>query len=74
MLLVPGAGGDPTRAFSAGLEPLLRAHRYPVCGVTLPDGAFGDIQVEAEYVVASIRKIDNDIDYLIPASNISKQS
>jgi hypothetical protein len=57
VLLVPGSGGNPTTAFAAGLEPLLRAHHYPTCGVTLPDAAFGDIQVEAEYVVASIRKM-----------------
>ena len=56
VLLVPGASGDPTSAF-AGLEPVLRAKDYPVCGVTLPDAGFGDIQIEAEYVVASIRQI-----------------
>jgi hypothetical protein len=56
VLLVPGASGDPTSAF-AGLEPVLRAKDYPVCGVTLPEAGYGDIQVQAEYVVASIRKL-----------------
>jgi hypothetical protein len=56
VLLVPGASGDPTTAF-AGLEPVLRAKDYPSCGVTLPDAGFGDIQIQAEYVVASIRKL-----------------
>ena len=56
VVLVPGAGGDPTSAF-AGLEPVLRDKGFPICGVTLPDAANGDIQIEAEYVVASIRKI-----------------
>ena len=54
-LLIPGAGGDPVTIFSAGLGPVLRANRYPVCTLTLPDAAFGDIQIEAEYVVSSIR-------------------
>jgi hypothetical protein len=53
VLLVPR--GDPDFIFSAGLEPVLRANRYPVCTVTLPEAGFGDIQIEAEYIVASIR-------------------
>jgi pimeloyl-ACP methyl ester carboxylesterase len=57
VLLVPGAGGNPDLVFSAGLEPVLRANRYPVCSVWLPDAAFGDIQIEAEYVVASMRRM-----------------
>jgi hypothetical protein len=57
VLLVPGGGGEPKFAFSAGFEGLLRANHYPVCGVSLPDAAFGDIQIQAEYVVASIRKM-----------------
>jgi hypothetical protein len=57
VLLVPGAGGEPRFAFSAGLEPLLRANHYPVCGVSLPDAAFADNQILAEYVVASIRRM-----------------
>jgi hypothetical protein len=56
VLLVPGAGGDPTSAL-AGLEPVLRAKDYPICSVTLPDAAFGDVQIQAEYVVAAIRKV-----------------
>ena len=56
VLLVPGAGGDPISAF-AGLAPMFRAKGYPVCGVSLPDAGFGDAQVQAEYVVASIRKV-----------------
>jgi lysophospholipase L1-like esterase len=57
VLLVPGGTGDPITTFSAGLEPVLRAHDYPVCAVTLPEAAFGDVQIQAEYVVASIRRI-----------------
>jgi hypothetical protein len=34
---------------------VLRANRYPVCTVTLPDAGMGDIQIQAEYVVSSIR-------------------
>ena len=56
VLLVPGAGGDPISAF-AGLAPVLRAKGYPVCRVSLPDAGFGDAQVQAEYVVASIRRV-----------------
>jgi triacylglycerol esterase/lipase EstA (alpha/beta hydrolase family) len=55
VLLVPGATGDPAVFF--GLEPVLRARGYPVCAVTLPKAAFGDLQIQAEYVVASIRSI-----------------
>jgi hypothetical protein len=56
LLLVPGASGDPTTAY-AGLTPVLRAKGYPVCAVTLPEAGYADIQVQAEYVVESIRKI-----------------
>lgn len=57
VLLVPGPTGDPTFTYSAGLEPVLRAHGYPVCAVYLPDAGFGDLQIQAEYVVASIRTL-----------------
>src|SRR5262245_42662322 len=57
VLLVPGPGGDPTFIYAAGLEPVLRAHGYPVCGLYLPQAGFGDLQIQAEYVVASIREI-----------------
>jgi hypothetical protein len=57
VLLVPGPGGDPTFIYAAGLEPVLRAHGYPVCTVSLPDAGFGDLQIQAEYLVASIREI-----------------
>jgi triacylglycerol lipase len=57
VLLVPGSLGNPAFVFSAGFERLLRANRFAVCAVSLPDAAFGDIQIEAEYVVASIRKM-----------------
>jgi hypothetical protein len=49
--------GDPVSIFSAGLEPVLRAYRYPVCTITPPEAGFGDIQIVAEYVVASIRSM-----------------
>jgi hypothetical protein len=54
VLLVPGGGGDPGFAFSP-LEPVLRANRYPVCAVTMPQANFGDNQIAAEYIVSSIR-------------------
>jgi hypothetical protein len=57
VLLVPGPGGDPTFIYAAGLEPVLRARGYPVCGLYLPEAGFGDLQVQAEYVVASIREM-----------------
>jgi hypothetical protein len=57
VLLVPGPGGDPTFIYAAGLEPVLRAHGYPVCGLYLPQAGFGDLQIQAEYVVASIREL-----------------
>jgi hypothetical protein len=57
VLLVPGAGGNPGFAFSAGLEPVLRANHYQVCTVMLPAAATGDIQVQAEYLVSSIRSM-----------------
>lgn len=57
VLLVPGATGSPALAFASGFERLLRARHFAVCSVTLPDAGFGDIQIEAEYVVAAIRKM-----------------
>ena len=57
VLLVPGPGGDPTFIYAAGLEPVLRARGYPVCGLYLPEAGFGDLQIQAEYVVASIREM-----------------
>jgi hypothetical protein len=57
VLLVPGPGGNPTHIYAAGLEPVLRAHGYPVCGVTLPEAGFADLQIQSEYVVASIREV-----------------
>jgi hypothetical protein len=57
VLLVPGPGGEPTFIYAAGLEPVLRAQGYPVCTVRLPLAGFGDLQMQAEYVVASIREI-----------------
>jgi triacylglycerol lipase len=57
VLLVPGAGGDPGLAFSAGLEPVLRANRFAVCTVALPDAAMSDNQRIAEYLVSSIRRV-----------------
>ena len=57
VLLVPGAGGDPGFAFSAGLEPILRDRGYPVCMVTLPEAGMGDIQIQAEHLVSSIRSM-----------------
>ena len=55
VLLVPR--DDPTFIFSAGLEPVLRARGYPVCTVTMPLAGFADLQLQAEYLVASIRTI-----------------
>ncbi len=57
VLLAPGGGGDPRFVFLAGFERLLRANRFAVCAVSLPDAAFGDVQVQAEYVVAAIRRM-----------------
>ena len=57
VLLVPGSLGHPGLIYSANLKPVLRAKGYPTCAVSLPDAAFGDIQIQAEYVVASIRKM-----------------
>ena len=57
VLLVPGAGGDPGLAFSARLEPVLRANRFPVCTIALPDAAMSDNQIIAEYLVSSIRRM-----------------
>jgi hypothetical protein len=34
---------------------VLRANRYPVCAVTMPQANFGDNQVAAECIVSSIR-------------------
>src|SRR5262245_45301783 len=51
VLLVPGAGGEPGYVFSAGLEPVLHADRYPACTVTMPEAGMGDLQIEAEYLV-----------------------
>jgi hypothetical protein len=57
VLLVPGAGGDPVTVFAAGLEPVLRGKDYPYCTLTLPGAGLTDLQVQAEYVVASVRAI-----------------
>src|SRR5262245_51310302 len=73
VLLVPGAGGNPTSAF-AGLTPVLRAKGYPTCGVTLPMANFGDIQTSAEYVVAAIRQIAARSDRPVSVISVSSGS
>jgi hypothetical protein len=57
VLLAPGPSGRPDLLYGADLEPVLRAHGYSVCAVYLPDAGFGDLQIQAEYVVAAIREI-----------------
>jgi triacylglycerol esterase/lipase EstA (alpha/beta hydrolase family) len=57
VLLVHGTGANARIAWSVGLRKLLRAQRRTVCTVELPESAFGEMQLAAEYVVASVRTV-----------------
>ncbi|HZQ87209.1 MAG TPA: hypothetical protein VFA83_20365 [Acidimicrobiales bacterium] len=57
VLLVPGTGDTPQRAFSPMWAPQLRHLGYRVCEVTLPLRATGDIQVSAEYVARAAQRL-----------------
>lgn len=54
VLLVPGTTETPAE-FSWNYVPELQKQHIPVCTVTLPDNAMGDIQTNGEYVVHAIR-------------------
>ncbi|MGQ0743373.1 MAG: esterase/lipase family protein [Acidimicrobiales bacterium] len=55
VLLVHGTLADPAENWSWNWARSLPARGIPVCTVTLPDRASGDIQRSAEYVVAALR-------------------
>jgi triacylglycerol esterase/lipase EstA (alpha/beta hydrolase family) len=55
VLLVPGTGSNARIDWSVGLQKLLLAQGRTVCTIDLPESALGEIQVAAEYVVASVR-------------------
>lgn len=54
VLLIHGTGAN-TSAWNAGYVPQLGALGYDVCTVTLPEDAWGDIQVATEYAVNAVR-------------------
>jgi len=55
VLLVPGAGSNPTDNYSWNYEPALSAKGIGWCALTLPDNANDDVQTAGEYVVSAIR-------------------
>ena len=57
VLLVPGTGDTPQRAYSPIWAPGLHRAGYRVCEVTLPLRATGDIQVSAEYVARAVQRL-----------------
>ncbi|HVM65780.1 MAG TPA: hypothetical protein VMU14_13025, partial [Acidimicrobiales bacterium] len=57
VLLVPGTGDTPARAYSPMWAPGLRGAGYRVCEVTLPFRSTGDIQVAAEYVARAAQRL-----------------
>jgi triacylglycerol lipase len=54
VLLVHGTGVTPQQNWGWSYRPALRTAGFEVCWVTLPDAAFGDIQIPAEYVARAI--------------------
>ncbi|MFP5304868.1 MAG: esterase/lipase family protein [Gammaproteobacteria bacterium] len=57
VLLVHGTSVTPEENWSWTYELALPAHGFATCTVRLPDYAFVDIQVSAEYVVHAIRRM-----------------
>jgi len=55
VLLVHGTATDAEVSWGAGYAKVLPTKGHPVCTVTLPDKALGDIQDSAEYVVQAVR-------------------
>lgn len=56
VLLIHGTGAN-TSAWAAGYVPQLSALGYDVCTVTLPEDAWGDVQVATEYAVNAVRQM-----------------
>ncbi len=56
VLLVHGTGSDAD-AWTPGMLPALTRDGFDVCRVALPEAAWADIQLSAEYVVAAVRRI-----------------
>jgi triacylglycerol lipase len=54
VLLVHGTGVTPEQNWGWSYRPALRKAGFEVCWVALPDAAFGDIQVSAEYAARAI--------------------
>jgi hypothetical protein len=55
VLLVPGTGSNPKDNYGWNYEPALDSQGIGWCGLTLPDSALDDIQVNGEYVTYAIR-------------------
>lgn len=58
ILLVHGTFTNPQETWSWGYQRVLASKGYPVCTVTLPERAEVDLQVSAEYVVHSLRRMN----------------
>jgi triacylglycerol lipase len=54
VLLVHGTGVTPEQNWGWSYRPALRTAGFEVCWVRLPDAAFGDIQISAEYAARAI--------------------
>lgn len=57
ILVIPPTGFDPVEAFGWNYLPAFKKQGWPYCTVTVPDHGNGDIQIAAEYVVNSVRRI-----------------
>lgn len=57
VLLVHGTAGDGPTHYGQGLAKTLSHEGFDWCMVNIPDREMGDIQTNAEYVVAAVRSI-----------------
>lgn len=57
VLLVHGTWTNPEETWSWGYRRVLPSSGTPVCTVSLPDNAMGDVQRSVEYVVYAIRQL-----------------
>lgn len=57
VLLVHGTAGDGATHYGQGLAKTLSHQGFDWCMVNIPDKELGDIQTNAEYVVAAVRSI-----------------
>lgn len=57
VLLVHGTSGDGPSNFGQGLGKVLTRSKFDWCMLSMPDRQLGDMQNNAEYVVAAVRSI-----------------